>query len=121
MLSGDEHVAEYRPPANVVPIEKGKDIGEMLASGELVAAVGVEAKHPDVKPLIPNATDAGLAALKARGHYPINHLIAVKDEVLDANPELADRHFRGLRTIEEALCRSATERRDRRTQALPRS
>jgi 4,5-dihydroxyphthalate decarboxylase len=23
VLSGDEHVAEYRPPANVVPIEKG--------------------------------------------------------------------------------------------------
>ena len=24
VLSGDEHVAEYRPPANVVPIEKGR-------------------------------------------------------------------------------------------------
>src|SRR5919106_2009783 len=24
VLSGDEHVAEYRPPANVVPIETGK-------------------------------------------------------------------------------------------------
>src|SRR5260370_11247709 len=34
VLSGDEHVAEYRPPANVVPIEKGKNIGDMLASGE---------------------------------------------------------------------------------------
>ena len=26
VLSGDEHVAEYRPPANVVPIEPGKTI-----------------------------------------------------------------------------------------------
>src|SRR6266511_3278013 len=48
VLSGDEHVAEYRAPANVVPIEKGENIGDMLASGELVAAIGVEVKSPDV-------------------------------------------------------------------------
>jgi 4,5-dihydroxyphthalate decarboxylase len=89
VLSGDEHVAEYQPPANVVPIEKDKDIGEMLACGELVAAVGVSIDHPDVKPLIPNALDAGLEALKTRGHYPINHLIVVRDELLDAHPDLA--------------------------------
>jgi 4,5-dihydroxyphthalate decarboxylase len=89
VLSGDEHVAEYRPPANVVPIEKGKDMGEMLASGELVAAVGVTIDHPDVKPLIPNALEAGLTALRQRGHYPINHLVVVRDELLDAHPDLA--------------------------------
>src|SRR5690348_5187980 len=33
VLSGDEHVAEYRPPANVVPIEKGKKMSDMLVSG----------------------------------------------------------------------------------------
>src|SRR5216117_2157063 len=72
VLSGDEHVAEYRPPANVVPIEKGKNMGDMLASGELAAAIGVDVKAPDVKPLIPNALEAGLTALRQRGHYPIN-------------------------------------------------
>src|ERR671920_212410 len=41
VLSGDEHVAEYRPPSNVVPIEPGKKMAEMLASGELAAAIGV--------------------------------------------------------------------------------
>jgi 4,5-dihydroxyphthalate decarboxylase len=88
VLSGDEHVAEYRPPANVVPIDKGKKMEDMLASGELVAAVGVDMKHPDVQPLIPNAQDAGFEALRQRGHYPINHLIVVKDELLDAHPDL---------------------------------
>src|SRR5213083_859027 len=29
VLSGDEHVAEYRPPKNVVPIEPGKKMDEM--------------------------------------------------------------------------------------------
>jgi 4,5-dihydroxyphthalate decarboxylase len=89
VLSGDEHVAEYKPPANVVPIEKGKDMGAMLASGELAAAIGVEIEHPDVKPLIPNALDAGLAALRRNGHYPINHTVVIKDELIAKHPELA--------------------------------
>jgi 4,5-dihydroxyphthalate decarboxylase len=89
VLSGDEHVAEYRPPAKVVPVEQGKKLAEMVASGELAAAIGVEVEHPDVKPLIPNALEAGLKALERRGHYPINHLMVVKDDVLAAHPDLA--------------------------------
>ena len=61
----------------------------MLASGELAAAIGIEANHPDVKPLIPNALEAGLAALRKRGHYPINHTVVVKDDLLAAHPGLA--------------------------------
>src|SRR5580704_15576358 len=67
VLSGDEHVAEYRPPANVVPIEPGKKMADMLVSGELAAAIGIEVNHPDVRPLIPNALEAGLQALRQRG------------------------------------------------------
>jgi 4,5-dihydroxyphthalate decarboxylase len=89
VLSGDEHVAEYKPPPNVVPIEAGKKMQDMLVSGELVAAIGVDIDHPDIKPLIPNALDAGLKGLRERGHYPINHVVAIKDELLDRNPELA--------------------------------
>jgi 4,5-dihydroxyphthalate decarboxylase len=89
VLSGDEHVAEYRPPANVVPIEKGKKMADMVASGELAAAIGIEVDSPDVKPLIPNALEAGLAALRSRGHYPINHTMVVKDDLLNAHADLA--------------------------------
>src|SRR5215469_15144698 len=89
VLSGDEHVAEYRPPANVVPIEPGKKMEEMLASGELAAAIGVDVKSADVRPLIPNALDAGLAALGRDGHYPINHTVVIRNELIAAHPELA--------------------------------
>ena len=89
VLSGDEHVAEYVAPSNVVPIEAGKNMADMLISGELVAAIGVDVNHPDVQPLIPDALETGLAALKRDGHYPINHLVVIKDEVLEANPGLA--------------------------------
>jgi 4,5-dihydroxyphthalate decarboxylase len=93
VLSGDEHVIEFRPPANVVPIEKGRKMADLLASGELPAAIGVEVDHPDVKPLIPNAKEAGFEALRERGHYPINHTVVVKDELLAAHPELAPEVF----------------------------
>jgi 4,5-dihydroxyphthalate decarboxylase len=89
VLSGDEHVAEFQPPANVVPMEKGRKMADLVASGELVAAIGIESDHPDVKPLIADPRETALAALRDHGHYPINHLIVVKDELLDATPELA--------------------------------
>jgi 4,5-dihydroxyphthalate decarboxylase len=89
VLSGDEHVAEYQAPANVIPIEPGKDMAQMLISGELSAAIGITVDHPDIQPLIPNGLAAGLSALEHRGLYPINHLIVVKDELLAAYPELA--------------------------------
>jgi len=90
VLSGDEHVAEYKPPSNVVPLGPGKTLADALVSGELAAVIGLEkVDHPDVRPFIPDARAAGLAALRSRGHYPINHLIVVKDELLEAHPQLA--------------------------------
>jgi 4,5-dihydroxyphthalate decarboxylase len=89
VLSGDEHVAEWQRPSNVMPIEPGKKMEDMLTSGELVAAIGLDVKSPDVQPLIPNALDAGLKALRERGHYPINHLVVIKDELIAKHPELA--------------------------------
>jgi len=89
ILSGDEHVAEYRPPSNVVPIEAGRTLEEMLTAGDVAAAIGVQVDAPNVKPLIANAKEVGFQALRERGHYPINHTVVVKNELLDANPDLA--------------------------------
>src|SRR5215470_9094278 len=89
LLSGDEHVEEFRPPGNVVPIEKGKSLEEMLVSCQIPAAVNIEVEHPDVKSLIADPTEAGFEALRTRGHYPINHTVVVKNDLLDAHPDLA--------------------------------
>lgn len=93
VLSGDEHVAEYRPPANVVPIPAGRKMSEMVIAGELAGAIGVEIDAPNVRPLIADAAQAGLDALRDHGHYPINHLVVVKDEVLQAHPEFGPAIF----------------------------
>ncbi|MEA2939209.1 MAG: hypothetical protein QOC56_2713, partial [Alphaproteobacteria bacterium] len=45
--------------------------------------------HPDVKPLIPNDEEAGLKAFRERGHYPINHLVVIKDDLIEKYPDLA--------------------------------
>jgi 4,5-dihydroxyphthalate decarboxylase len=89
MLSGDEHVAEYRPPPNVERIEGDKKLADMVASGELPAAISVSVDHPDVKSLIPNPTEAGFESLRERGLYPLNHLVVIKDDLLEARPGLA--------------------------------
>jgi 4,5-dihydroxyphthalate decarboxylase len=96
--SGDEHVAEYRLPANVKPMRSGGDLVDLLMAGELAAVVGADISHFDVVPLIPDGTASGFEALERRGHYPINHLVVVRDDVLDARPSLAADIFAAFST-----------------------
>ncbi|MFI5614469.1 ABC transporter substrate-binding protein [Amycolatopsis sp. NPDC051903] len=93
VLSGDEHVESYRPPRNVVPAGPGKKLADMLLAGELDAVVNVKVDSPEVVPLIADPEEAGFTALRERGLYPINHLVVVKDEVLDAHPGVAKALF----------------------------
>jgi 4,5-dihydroxyphthalate decarboxylase len=90
MLSGDEHVAEYRPPANVVPLPPGADLAEQVRAGHLAAGIGLGPGQPEgLETLIPAAEEAGFDALRRHGLYPINHLVVVKDDLLAAHPGLA--------------------------------
>jgi 4,5-dihydroxyphthalate decarboxylase len=89
VLSGDEHVALYRPPANVTPMPKGGDLGHMLTAGALAATVGVDSTDPEVVPLIAAPEQAALEALRRTGLFPINHLVVVRDDLLAEHPGLA--------------------------------
>lgn len=109
ILSGDEHVAEYRPPSNVVPIEAGRTLEEMLTAGDVAAAIGVQVDAPNVKPLIANAKEVGFQALRERGHYPINHTIVVKNELLEANPDLAPDIFNAFAEAKRLYVQSLKE------------
>ena len=113
VLSGDEHVAEYKPPANVVSLEKGKKLEDMVAAGEIDAAIGVQVDSPDVTTLIPNPQQAGLESLRTGGLYPINHTVVVRDELLAAKPDLAkdifDTFARAKREYVERLDQGAIQ------------
>jgi 4,5-dihydroxyphthalate decarboxylase len=98
VLADEEHVQEYHQhyPSNVV-YQAGAKLGEMVAQGELAAAIGVgRVDSPDVKPLIPNAREAEAAWYEKTGLYPINHTVVVKDALLHADPTLAPRLFRAF-------------------------
>ncbi len=106
VLSGDEHVASYVPPANVVAAGRDADLAAMLIDGDLDALIGVEVDHPDVAPLIADPQEAALAALGQRGFYPINHLVVVKNAVLDRYPNVGQAVFDAF----DAAKRSYVER-----------
>jgi ABC-type nitrate/sulfonate/bicarbonate transport system substrate-binding protein len=89
VLSGDEHVAQYRPPGNVVTVKPPRSLEDLLRSGKIAAVLGAPIDAPDVIPLIPDATEAALAAVRERGLYPINHLVVVRDDVLRQRLDIA--------------------------------
>ncbi|MEN3318175.1 MAG: hypothetical protein V7643_1576 [Mycobacterium sp.] len=91
VLSGDEHVESYVPPANVEPADG--DLVDLLIRGKIDAVIGVDVDHPDVAPLIPDPEEAAIRALRERAFYPINHLVVVKDSVLQRYPEVAHAVF----------------------------
>ncbi|MGY6022783.1 ABC transporter substrate-binding protein [Streptomyces spinosirectus] len=107
VLSGDEHVAEFRPPSNVVPLSPGRTLEEALIEGDLAAVIGPRPESPALVPLIPDPEEAGFAALRERGLYPINHLVVIRDELLAGRPELGadvfDAFARAKRRYVDAL------------------
>jgi 4,5-dihydroxyphthalate decarboxylase len=105
VLNDEEHVEEYHKdyPPNVV-YQAGTNLAEMVADGELAAAIGVgRVDSPDVKPLIPNAREAEAAWYQKTGIYPINHTVVVKDSLLQADPSLAPRLFNAFKEAKAAL------------------
>ena len=92
VVAGDEHVEAYKAPANVVSDPGDGDLGRMLDAGEIDAAVAA-VKNPDVKPMIPDPAAAAAKRFGEDGVYPINHTVVVKNELLAANPWLAQELF----------------------------
>jgi 4,5-dihydroxyphthalate decarboxylase len=113
VLSGDEHVAEFQPPPNVIKAEEGRTLEEMLLAGELAAANGIQTTSPDIRPLLPNANTLGLERLRSGGLYPINHTVVVRDDLLAERPDLAadlfDAFVRAKQVYVEKLKRGIAE------------
>jgi 4,5-dihydroxyphthalate decarboxylase len=91
----EPHVAEFRDPPNVERAPEGKNITDMLLSGELDAAiVGEIPKDERLKPVI---ADPQAAARQWKDKYgagvQINHMVAVKNTI---SKESADEVYRLL-------------------------
>ena len=53
---------------------------------------------PTVKPLIPDAVEAGFASYRKTGVFPVNHTVVVRDELLEQYPTLGAELFKALAT-----------------------
>jgi 4,5-dihydroxyphthalate decarboxylase len=90
--SDDEHVPDWRLPANVEDLGGEGSLQEQLARGDIPAAVGLTAGE-GTHGLIRDPFAAAVAALTSRGFYPINHLVVVRDDLLAEVPDLAVQLF----------------------------
>ena len=93
----DEHVQEYKAPANVTYSHRGQSVIDLLKAGEVAAAVGDLAPiQGAVQPLIPDPFSAGSAYFHKTGVYPANHLIVIKNSVLETHPTAPQALFKAL-------------------------
>jgi 4,5-dihydroxyphthalate decarboxylase len=93
VLTDIEHLDEIANPANTVN-RKGDKLPDLITSGDIDAGLGIQGvDSPDVKPLIADAQQATADWYAKTGVFPINNTIVVRDEVLAANPEIAETFF----------------------------
>ncbi|SFB86575.1 4,5-dihydroxyphthalate decarboxylase [Nocardioides terrae] len=89
VLSGDEHVATYVRPANVVSAPEGTSLEDLLLAGDLEAVIGASIDHPDVTTLFADPEETAMGVLRERGVFPVNHLVVVRDDLLAEQPALS--------------------------------
>ena len=91
----DAHVAEYQDPPVVVRHTGGKTLRDLLLSGELAAIMGERDVDPNnIRPVIADADAAGEQWSRKTGIYPVNHVVAVRTELLQSHPWLGEELMR---------------------------
>ena len=94
----DGHVAEAKDPDDVIRAQPGADMTQMLIDGEIDAAIYGAAMpdDPRLKSVIPDPDTAALAWYKKYGVVPVNHMVVVTDEAMQAHPEAIAAFYRLL-------------------------
>jgi 4,5-dihydroxyphthalate decarboxylase len=111
ILADEEHVEQFHADKpSYATYDLGAKLADMLVEGELQGGIGLgRFESPDIKPLVPQASAAAAEWYKKTNIYPINHMIVVKDELLDANPGLAASLFQAFKAAKEKWLASATD------------
>jgi 4,5-dihydroxyphthalate decarboxylase len=95
-----ESIGEWQQPSWLrLEIAEGKSQYGLLASGVVDASIttGVWApdKHPDITFLFPNYAEVEREYFKRTGFFPINHILIIKDSVLEEHSWVAMSMFNG--------------------------
>lgn len=110
-VDDEEHVEALKLPANVRHVSEGSSLVAMMAAGELDAGVtgdaglgragkpgegwneAAPALPEDLRPLFENADRLDRDVYEKNGVYPIHGTLAIKESVLESNPDLARNLF----------------------------
>jgi 4,5-dihydroxyphthalate decarboxylase len=94
----DAHVPRYNDPAFVERAASGKTIKQMLLDGELDAAIlGDYPEEGPLKHLIPDHEQAGRDWAKRHGGVPINHLVVIRESIVEERPDVVREVWRLLK------------------------
>jgi 4,5-dihydroxyphthalate decarboxylase len=94
VVPDEEHVSEFPLPANVQKVAPDSDMKQMLLSGDVAAAIGTgPIDDPTIQPLIPNPQQAAVNFYRQTNVYPINHMVVIKNSILDQHPWVASALF----------------------------
>jgi len=97
------NVRSYTDPPNVERAPVGKKMGQMLLDGDIDAMFGpVTSDSPDIKCLFPNASEIEAAWVKKHGVYPFNHLITIRNDVVERNPGILEQLFAAFKQAKQA-------------------
>jgi 4,5-dihydroxyphthalate decarboxylase len=90
------HVADYDEPEWVSQMPEKRDLEAMLLAGEVDAIIsgGKQSGHRGVRQLIPNAKEAALEWYERTQAVPINHVLVVRDTLIDASSGVVPEVFR---------------------------
>jgi len=99
----DGHIAEYKDPAFVTRAPAGKQLMQMLLDGELDAAIITDRTDPRVKPLIPDAEEVNRKWAETHGGVPINHMLVMRDSIVQSRPDVAKEVFRVVKASRQAM------------------
>ena len=98
-LSGDEHVASYRPPSNVVSAPVGSS-EEMLLSRRAGRGRRCGDRLPRRRVADPRTRGGRLGGAARARRPPINHLVVIRDDLLAEQPD-SRRRLRRVRRAKQ--------------------
>ncbi|MDR5794944.1 phosphate ABC transporter substrate-binding protein [Caballeronia sp. LZ008] len=92
------HVAEYADPPWVTQQTAARGLEEMLLAGEVDAIIagGALSGDPGIRTLIDEPKEAALRWHERTGVVPINHIVAIREDVVQTSDELVREVFRML-------------------------
>lgn len=107
----DGHLAEFADPPGVVRAPEGRKMVDMLLDGELDAAIiGTDLPDdPRLQPVLPDPHDAARAWARRNRMVPINHMVAVRTELIRQQPELVKELYLCLARSKALASRGAAD------------